>query len=451
MKSKLFYLFALLFVITINAQAPQKFSYQAVLRNSSGNLIANTNVGVKISIYQNSASGTPVYSESHASTTNANGLMSLQVGEGTVIINGNFSTIDWASGTYYIKSEIDPTGGNNYTISQTSQLLSVPFALSALTSKDSYWKKNNSDIYFNTGNVGIGTNNTNNYPLNIQNSGSNGIRVQPNSSNGTAISVGGIGRVEVDSPGVSGGRLMIKENGYVGIGNNSPNSPLSFAPVLGKKITLYPGSTGDVGLGVSGNRLQIYSDNPNADVAIGYDASGTFNERFAVKPNGALAVNGNTGSIGSVLVSNGDGNSANWIPINQVLPIIYRTGRSNFINTNNTTANFPSDTNMVISVTQSTRIIFQVHTSVYSSCSVGPCYPVWDFEILKDNAQVKLASLTTHSTSSRYSDARSLGPFVVDVTPGTYTFSFRGFVAQVGSIGGSTDMTISVTAMLYPL
>ena len=92
-------------------------------------------------------------------------------------------------------------------------------------------------------------------------------------------------------------------NSRVGIGNNDPNAPLAFAPSLGKKITLYPGSTGDVGFGVAGNRLQIYSDNPYADVAIGYDAAGTFNERFAFKPNGALALNGNTGNAGQEWLS----------------------------------------------------------------------------------------------------------------------------------------------------
>lgn len=450
MKAKFLYFFALLFTLIVYAQAPQKFSYQAVLRNTSGNLIADSSVGVRISIYLNSTSGSAVYVESHQVSTNSNGLINIQVGGGSVI-SGNFSTIDWASGVYYIKSEVDPTGGRNYVISQTSQLLSVPYALSALTSKDSYWKKNASDVYYTAGNVGIGTSFSNNYPLNIESSGSNGVRIQPNSSNGSALSIGGYGKVEVDGPGSIGGRFIIKENGNVGIGNASPNSPLSFAATLGKKITLYPGTLGDAGFGMSGNRLQIYSDNPNADVAIGYDASGTFNERFAVKANGALAVNGNTGAIGSVLVSNGSGSSATWVPITQLLPIIYRTGRSELIRTNNTTANFPADTSMVISVSQSTRIIFQVNAAIYSSCSVGPCYPVWDLEILKDNAQVKFASFTTHSTSSRYTDTRSLGPFVVDVAPGTYTFSFRGFVSQVGSIGGSTDFNLTATAMLYPL
>lgn len=100
-------------------------------------------------------------------------------------------------------------------------------------------------------------------------------------------------------------------NSRVGIGNNSPNAPLAFGPVLGKKITLYPGATGDVGFGVAGNRLQLYSDNPNADVAIGYDAAGSFNERFAFKPNGALALMGNLGANGQVLTSSG-GNAVSW-------------------------------------------------------------------------------------------------------------------------------------------
>ncbi|MCU0404634.1 MAG: hypothetical protein MUE99_08800, partial [Chitinophagaceae bacterium] len=104
-------------------------------------------------------------------------------------------------------------------------------------------------------------------------------------------------------------------NSRVGIGNPNPNAPLSFPAALGKKITLYPGPTGDVGIGVSGNRLYLYGDNPNADVAFGWDNNGNFNERFAVKPNGALAVVGNTGQPGQVLVSNGAGAAASWSTI----------------------------------------------------------------------------------------------------------------------------------------
>ncbi|MDY0216511.1 MAG: FISUMP domain-containing protein [Bacteroidales bacterium] len=121
---------------TTLAQAPQKMSYQAVIRNSSDALITNSQVGMKISILQNSESGTPVYVETQSPTSNANGLISIKIGEGTVV-TGIFADIDWTNGTYYIKTEIDPStaGGTNYTITGVSQLLSVPYALHSKTAE----------------------------------------------------------------------------------------------------------------------------------------------------------------------------------------------------------------------------------------------------------------------------------------------------------------------------
>lgn len=117
-----------LFSFWIFAQAPQKMSYQSVVRNNSGVLVANANVGIKISILQGNISGTVVYSETHTVLTSINGLVNLEIGAG-VVISGNFGTVDWSNGPYFIKTETDATGGTNYTISGTSQLLSVPFAL----------------------------------------------------------------------------------------------------------------------------------------------------------------------------------------------------------------------------------------------------------------------------------------------------------------------------------
>ena len=88
--------------------------------------------------------------------------------------------------------------------------------------------------------------------------------------------------------------------------------PLRFSATLGRKIILYPGQTGDVGLSVQGNLLQIHSDKPDADVAIGYDQGGTFKERFRVKGNGAIAVNGDAGQPGQVLMSNGPNAPPVW-------------------------------------------------------------------------------------------------------------------------------------------
>jgi uncharacterized protein (TIGR02145 family) len=119
---------AILMTACVFAQAPNKMSYQAVIRNSSNALITNQAVGMQISILQTSSSGTAVYVETQTPITNANGLASIEIGGGT-LVSGNFATINWANGPYFIKTETDPNGGTNYSITGTSQLLSVPYAL----------------------------------------------------------------------------------------------------------------------------------------------------------------------------------------------------------------------------------------------------------------------------------------------------------------------------------
>lgn len=123
-------------VSSVFAQAPALMSYQAVVRNASNALVVNSPVGIKISILQGSAVGTPVFVETHAATTNANGLVTLAIGGGD-LVSGSIATIIWTAGPFFIMTETDPMGGMNYTISGTTQLMSVPFALYAETSGSS--------------------------------------------------------------------------------------------------------------------------------------------------------------------------------------------------------------------------------------------------------------------------------------------------------------------------
>ncbi|MCF8298849.1 MAG: fibrobacter succinogenes major paralogous domain-containing protein [Saprospiraceae bacterium] len=118
------------------AQSPEKMSYQAVIRKQNNNLVTNKTIGMRISILQGTVSGTAVYVETQAPTTNDNGLVTIEIGAGTVV-SGNFSTIDWTNGPYFIKTETDANGGTTYTITGTSQLLSVPYAFYAKTSGSS--------------------------------------------------------------------------------------------------------------------------------------------------------------------------------------------------------------------------------------------------------------------------------------------------------------------------
>ena len=100
------------------AQAPEKFTYQAVVRNASNQLVANAPVSVRVSILQGGVNGTLVYMEDQTATTNANGLITLQIGGGTVQ-QGVFANIDWANGPFFLKTETDPNGGSDYTVTNT--------------------------------------------------------------------------------------------------------------------------------------------------------------------------------------------------------------------------------------------------------------------------------------------------------------------------------------------
>ena len=143
--SKAALLFSILFSqFSATAQAPNKFIYQAVVRNANNVIVASASVGMRISILQTTSAGTAVYVETHNPTTNANGLVSIEIGGGT-LVSGNFSTINWGAGPYFIKTETDPVGGTSFSIIGTSQLLSVPYALFA-TNSSSSWNKTGNDI-----------------------------------------------------------------------------------------------------------------------------------------------------------------------------------------------------------------------------------------------------------------------------------------------------------------
>jgi uncharacterized protein (TIGR02145 family) len=130
MKRIFTFLLAALISASIIAQAPQRMSYQAVIRNSSNQLVVNHSVGMRVSILKESATGTAVYTETHTATSNAGGIVTIEIGGGTPV-TGTFSAIDWSTGKYFVKTETDPDGGTSYTITGTSQLLSVPFAFKA--------------------------------------------------------------------------------------------------------------------------------------------------------------------------------------------------------------------------------------------------------------------------------------------------------------------------------
>jgi len=259
---------AILMTASVFAQAPNKMSYQAVIRNASNVLVTNQAIGMRISILQSSPSGPSVYVETQTPTTNSNGLASIEIGSGTVV-SGNFSTIDWSNGPYFVKTETDPTGGISYSINGTSQLLSVPYALfaSRVSSNGgaSQWKTGtNNSIYYKNGisRVGIGLINPNagldvrrigdnnlgtiflaNFEA-LDTTGSQGydhgafVRMSTNDFRGR-LDLGGaqfnastnIGSILHTTGGWQWNR-QLNIMGNVGIGTNSPSQMLSVAGII---------------------------------------------------------------------------------------------------------------------------------------------------------------------------------------------------------------------------
>ncbi|MEL7341745.1 MAG: hypothetical protein AAGM67_14790, partial [Bacteroidota bacterium] len=120
--------FGLLLLGQAYAQSPEAFKYQAVIRDANNAPLAWQSVRIRISILESSATGSVVYQEFHAPTTSAIGLVSLNIGEGTVL-SGSFDAINFELYDHYLQVEVDETGGTNYFALGTSKLLSVPYAL----------------------------------------------------------------------------------------------------------------------------------------------------------------------------------------------------------------------------------------------------------------------------------------------------------------------------------
>jgi hypothetical protein len=303
---KLLALLALLFCLQMGfAQAPQKMSYQAVVRNSSNTLVVNSQVGVKITIYyfpteRSSARWINVYIESHVATTNQNGLFSIAIGTGTPI-SGDLSSVNWSTNEYYIKSEIDVSGTppyTNYTIKGSQQLMSVPYAFYANQSGGGKALLNGtidpqsnigtpSDFYINTTtNKIFGPKTATGWPANgVSLVGPQGIQ-------------GALGATGTQGPiGLTGATGATGPQGPVGLtgaaGASGPQGPIGLTGATGPQGPIgLTGATGDTGpqgpIGLTG---ATGATGPHGPVGL-TGATG------ATGPQGPIGLTGATGATG---------------------------------------------------------------------------------------------------------------------------------------------------------
>ncbi len=132
MNRRLLFIAGILTTAFTMAQAPQGISHQVVIRDSDNELVTGSQVGLRVSILEGHAEGDALYSETHTLMSNANGLIAYVIGEGQPE-SGDFEAIDWSDGPFFLKTEADPDGGNDYSITGVTQFLSVPFAFHATT------------------------------------------------------------------------------------------------------------------------------------------------------------------------------------------------------------------------------------------------------------------------------------------------------------------------------
>ncbi|MCP4520164.1 MAG: hypothetical protein GY827_00440 [Cytophagales bacterium] len=126
------------------AGVPQKFNYQAIARDGAGTLLVNQNVSLRFTILDGGPSGTEAYKETHTTNTDANGLVSAQVGNGSVV-SGKFADIEWSKGNIWLKTEVDP--GSGYVLIGSQELMSVPYALVAEKANSLELKDDQGNVY----------------------------------------------------------------------------------------------------------------------------------------------------------------------------------------------------------------------------------------------------------------------------------------------------------------
>lgn len=236
------------------AQSPNLFKYQSVIRDGSEGLIQNQEITLKINILSGSSSGSIVYSEIHTVSTNQYGLINIEIGGGSVEF-GVFSDINWGQNDYFINLAIDLQGGSSFSDVGTSQLVSVPYALYAESSGDSYFIKNSKGyLFYNEGRIGIGTDNPQK-ALHIRRVTKNGqgvgqaqLLVESDSESDATIYLGYYPNSEYNLSEGSFWRINChKPNGDFSIADETDNNPGGNGSV---KRFVIKRNSGNVGIGV---------------------------------------------------------------------------------------------------------------------------------------------------------------------------------------------------------
>jgi hypothetical protein len=287
MKRSLLFFILIIVLIPIWSQSPQSFKYQTVCRDQNGALLVNQLVSFKMSIVQDTPSGNVVYSETHQVATNDFGVVNIAIGSGSVV-QGSFSSIDWANHSFFVKVDYDRYGQTNYQFMGTSELLSVPFALYANKAKESTKSLNDQD-----------TSSTNE----IQTLSLNGNQLQI--SNGNSVTITGVLDLDADPTNeyqqlsINGNTISISNGNTINIpadADSNPTNEFQNLSINGNTVSISNGNSITLSDNSATNEIQNLSINGNT-VSISNGNSITLSDNSATNEIQNLSINGNTVSI----------------------------------------------------------------------------------------------------------------------------------------------------------
>jgi len=303
---KLLSMLVLLLLLSFNVkpQSQKAFKYQAVVRDSNGSIISNQNISLKVSLMEGRMDGMMVFSEVHQTETNSYGLINISIGNGDNLF-GSLESIHWGDSSYFMRMELDETGGTNYHFMGVSQILYVPVALYAERSGDTTkWRKDTTNIYYNKGNVGIGTSSPSEL-LHLQkesilDTNHVGLRFSNPYTNGNSWFLGirpifdPSGFSIISDSSSSNPSIYIGKSGKVGIGKHSPEYELDIEGSIYTSEGIHFSDGSSIASasgfwGASGNCIFMEEDN----VVIGNSSCSQYKLFLEPDTNGlGLSING---------------------------------------------------------------------------------------------------------------------------------------------------------------